>query len=186
MNAEPVIQRLRLFEGSIPYMYRCTGGEVTVGIGHAILTPGAALALQWEQLLSNDRPPDERIEADYWKVASAPKGQLAKAYEPLTTCRMSDSDIDTLADADIIVFSDQLDHHVEGWEQYPEPAQEALFDMAFNLGIGGLKKFPKMLNACSRGDWSAAAAESRRNGIPNTRNEAIRQLFLDARGALSQ
>lgn len=184
MNATPVIERLRLFEGSVPYMYRCTGGEVTVGVGHAILKPEDALFLNWQQIATSLRPPDDLIEADYRKVFQSPKGQIAKAYEPLTTCRMSDAAINQLADADVAIFCAQIDRQLPGWEEYPEPAQEALFDMAFNLGIAGLRKYVKMLGACSKGDWDTAAAESRRNGVPNTRNEAIRQLFLDAKTLL--
>src|ERR1035437_9519766 len=45
MDASLVIPRLESFEGRVPYMYRCTGGKVTIGIGHAIETPADALNL---------------------------------------------------------------------------------------------------------------------------------------------
>lgn len=41
-----------------------------------------------------------------------------------------------------------------------EVRQEALINMAFNLGIGGLLEFRKMLAACQRGDWPTAAIEA--------------------------
>lgn len=181
MNVDPVMKRLVLFEGFVPYMYRCTGGEVTVGIGHAILSPNAALGLNWQQISTSVRPADDLIKADYEKVSAAPKGQIASNYESLTSIRMSDEAINGLANTDIVLFSGMLDRELPFWEEYPEPAQEALFDMGFNLGIGGLRKYVKMLSACGRGDWDTAAAESKRNGIPAARNEAIRQLFLDAK-----
>lgn len=37
---------------------------------------------------------------------------------------------------------------------------EALINMAFNLGIGGLLEFRKLLAACQRGDWATAAIEA--------------------------
>jgi GH24 family phage-related lysozyme (muramidase) len=47
MDAPLVISRLESFEGRVPYLYLCTGGEVTVGIGHAIQTPADVLQLTW-------------------------------------------------------------------------------------------------------------------------------------------
>lgn len=179
MNAEPVMQRLIQFEGSVPYMYRCTGGEITVGVGHAILSSHDAQQLNWQQISSTTRPSDVVIDNDYRRVGAAAKGQTAKSYESLSICRMNDTAIDALLKADIDSFSLQLNRQLAGWEEYPEPAQEALFDMAYNLGVAGLLKYHKMLDACAEGDWVTAAAESHRNGIPDNRNEAIRQLFLD-------
>ena len=66
------------------------------------------------------------------------------------------------------------------WNTYAEPAQEALFDMAFNLGLGGLKKFPHMLRAVDAGDWATAAAQCHREGISEERNRATAALFLQA------
>ena len=179
MNTEPVIARLEQFEGRINYMYRCTGGEVTIGVGHAILTVADALKLQWQQKNSTERPTDAVIAIDYRAVENAPKGQVAGKYADLTLSRMNDEAIDQLLESDIMLFGTHLNRLVPGWSSdYPENAQEALFDMAYNLGLGGLAKYHKLLNACAEGDWVVAAAESYRNGIDDDRNKAIRQLFL--------
>jgi len=37
--------------------------------------------------------------------------------------------------------------------------QSAVLDMAFNLGMGGLLRFPNMIAALTRKDWAAAAKE---------------------------
>ena len=42
MDSSLVIPRVEKFEGRVPLMYRCTGGEVTIGIGHAIQSPADA------------------------------------------------------------------------------------------------------------------------------------------------
>lgn len=172
MNKTAVADRLIRFEGSVPYMYRCTGGEVTVGIGHAIQSAEDAMALALMPWTS--------IEEDYAKVATAPMGQkyAASYYGPLTTTRMSDSAILQLCGADICLFEEQLKQALPDWDSYPEPAQEALFDMGYNLGIAGLMKYPRMLAAVDRADWVTAAAESHRNGIPEERNQEIANLFL--------
>ena len=179
MNRQQVLDRLRGFEGCVSYLYRCTGGEVTIGIGHALADAAAAAQLAW---VIAERPalPGE-VQADYAKVAAAPKGMLAAKYAPLTQCRLDQDTINQLADADIAYFESRLAARFPGWNTFPEPAQQALFDMAFNLGTAGLSKFPKMLAAVNAGDWETAAAECERQGISKQRNQATAALFLQAK-----
>jgi GH24 family phage-related lysozyme (muramidase) len=180
MDASLVIPRVESFEGRVPYMYRCTGGEVTIGIGHAILAPADALSLTWS--VNGSPAADAQIEADYAAVAAAQIGLLASSYAHLTVCRMADSDIDALIAADITRFETGLAAALPNWNSYPEPAQEALFDMGFNLGIGGLLKFPTMLAAVNAGNWAVAAAQCHRKGISDARNQETAALFLQAAG----
>ena len=191
MNQASVIARLKQFEGCVNYMYKCTGGEVTIGIGHALQTAADAARLSWQ---INSAPASaERVRSDYEAVAATPKGPVAGAYAHLTLCRMAVEDADKLVAADVQSFESQL--VVSGgcrlaslqlaaalpkWNTYAEPAQEALFDMAFNLGLGGLKKFPHMLRAVDAGDWATAAAQCHREGISEERNRATAALFLQA------
>src|SRR5205807_1406002 len=100
----------------------------------------------------------------------------------LTTCRMNNAAIDALTAADIDLFTAQLKAVLPNWETYPEPAQAALFDMAYNLGIGGLKKFPHMLAAVDAADWDTAAKECHRNGIGDARNAETAALFRQLAG----
>jgi lysozyme len=93
---------------------------------------------------------------------------------------MANSDIDALLAADIASFEGQLAAELPNWNSYPEPAQEALFDMAFNLGLNGLKKFPSMLAAVDAGEWETAAAECHRRGINEDRNQQTAALFRQA------
>jgi GH24 family phage-related lysozyme (muramidase) len=85
--------------------------------------------------------------------------------------------------ADVTTFEAQLLKVLPNWHSYPGPAQEALFDMAFNLGLGGLLKFPTLLKAVNEGDWATAAAQCHRRGIQNARNQATAALFLQAGSA---
>jgi type VI secretion system secreted protein VgrG len=176
MNQSAVGLRLRKFEGSVSYMYRCTGGEVTVGCGHAILTAADAPKLNWQIGAAG-------VAADWAKVAAAQKGMVASKYAPLTACRMDDGAIDALLTADIQVFEQALSRALPRWASYPEPAQEALFDMAYNLGVAGLKKFVRMLAAVDSGQWEVAAQECERLGINAERNQETAQLFRQAGGA---
>lgn len=178
MNRDQVVARLLNFEGAVAHMYRCTGGEVTAGMGHAMITSDDAVRLNW-QISGRAATPAEVI-TDFGKVAAAPQGNLAKFYEPLSQCRLAPDYITTLAGQDIDAFESGLKRAFPLWDSYPEPVQEALFDMGFNLGIAGLQKFVKLRAAIDAGDWATAAVESRRQGISDARNQAVAALFRQA------
>ena len=181
MNSASVIARLKEFEGYVSYMYRCTGGEVTIGAGHAIPAAADAGKLSWS--IGGAPATPEQAQSDFAKVAAAPIGWVAGGYEDLTQCRMSADDIDALLLADIALFEAKLAAALPGWASYPEPAQEALFDMGYNLGVGGLLKFHQLLAAANAGQWTTAAAQCHRMGISDARNRETATLFLQAAGA---
>tara|TARA_R110002012_G_scaffold2011_5_gene9577 strand:- start:707 stop:1135 length:429 start_codon:yes stop_codon:yes gene_type:complete len=54
---------------------------------------------------------------------------------------------------------DQLDAHIDWWRELDAPRQRALISMAFNVGIYGLKKFEKTLNALKNKRWVEASNE---------------------------
>ena len=56
------------------------------------------------------------------------------------------------------------------FDNLPERAQIALFDMVFQLGLGGVQKFKKMLLAIGERDWNKAA----------TREQKFMELFFRA------
>jgi len=178
MDTPFVLARLEKFEGRVPHMYRCTGGEVTIGIGHAIKTPEDASALIWT-VEGRAATPDE-IRADYDRVAASEKGHVAHQYSGLSTIRMPDDAINVLAAADVESFSAPVAAKIPGFTSYPGCVQAALFDMAFNLGVGGLLKFHKLLAACDAGDWNTAAGECHRQGIGDGRNKETADLFRQA------
>jgi GH24 family phage-related lysozyme (muramidase) len=178
MNSRSAAERLRKFEGATSYMYRCSGGEVTVGVGHAIFDEAHAAQLPW-----TDAPASTLIATDFARVAATDKGFVATRYENLTQCRLSEGAVDTLLLSDIDAFEKILTASLPTWQSYPEPVQQALFDMAYNLGVGGLLKFHKLLAACASGDWETAATECRRGGIGDSRNQETAALFRQAAGA---
>lgn len=52
-----------------------------------------------------------------------------------------------------------LDWHLPWWRRLSDTRQEALADMAFNLGMKRLQGFQKMLAALRRGQWQEAAVQ---------------------------
>jgi len=178
MDAATIIARLERFEGRVPHMYRCTGGAVTIGIGHAIPSADDAAALNWV-VGGRAATPDE-IRADYERIAATPKGLVASSYAPLSRCRMTDPVIDALAAGDVVRFAANVAAALPQWDSYPACVQAALFDMAFNLGVAGLLKFRNLLAACNAADWKTAATECHRQGIAESRNQATADLFRQA------
>lgn len=65
-----------------------------------------------------------------------------------------------MLDNDISMAEIDLDRNYPWWRALPEPAQRALANMAFNLGIGRLSKFQGMLSALKAGDYQGAANEA--------------------------
>jgi len=156
------------FEGVVPHLYKCTAGVVTWGVG---FTGGilAARRLPWS--------PQGQLDLDWIEVESLPAGKLPSFYRARTSARLSDA-----------AMRAEFQHHVQDFEQrliknhpryltYPHLVRIALLDMAFNLGVGGLLKFKKLLAACERGDWDEAAVQCVRRGIQAQRNESTQALF---------
>jgi GH24 family phage-related lysozyme (muramidase) len=178
MNQQIVFERLKSFEGCVPYMYRCTGGAVTVGVGHALPSVAEAATLRWQ--ISGRPASPAQIAEDFSKVAAAPKGLPAAHYESLTGCRLPEDYLPTLTTSDIERFERDLTMTFPEWPSYPESAQEGLFDMAFNLGIAGLHKFPRFLAAVESKNWDDAADDCHRLGVSEARNQEIASLFRQA------
>ena len=64
---------------------------------------------------------------------------------------------------------------------YPLNAQIALWDMAYNLDVNGLKdNFPNFCQAVRDEDWETAATESHRTDTKEGRNDFVFDLFMDA------
>ena len=61
---------------------------------------------------------------------------------------------------DIEWVVEELDRTMPWWRTMPEPAQRALANMAFNLGMPTLRQFRNMLAALQAGDYDKAAVEA--------------------------
>ena len=68
-----------------------------------------------------------------------------------------------------------------GFDSYPMPAQRAIVDMAYNMGVGKLERgFPTFVSLCRAGEFGKAAGESRRSSSREERNAATKELLEDA------
>jgi lysozyme len=60
--------------------------------------------------------------------------------------------------ADIATAIAELDVHLPWWRDQDDVRQNALLNLCFNMGIGGLLTFKNTLAAFERGDYTTAAA----------------------------
>lgn len=58
---------------------------------------------------------------------------------------------------DIKRVTDECSKRISFWKQLDDERKYALLDMSFQLGIGGVLKFKKMLGAMGVGNWKDAA-----------------------------
>lgn len=73
---------------------------------------------------------------------------------------ITESEAEYMLRTDVARSMSDLDRFFPWWRRMSEPRQRALCNMAFNMGIGTLAKFRKMLAALERGDYEDAAREA--------------------------
>jgi len=177
-----VIKDLERWEGAVPWMYLDTRGLVTVGIGCMLPTAESAVALAFAW---PDRPatPAEIISCFESVKAMAP-GHMASFYiRAPASLNLPDGAIASLAQHRLSgEFLPGLSRLCHDFGNFPESAQRALIDMAWNLGLGGLVKFHNLLGDVNSGRWRAAAIESHRSTCREERNQWTKNLFLQAAG----
>jgi len=178
MNREQVKSSIVQNEGSINHLYLDTRGNATIGVGQLIASVESAKSLNLVVRETGDLATEQEIEQEYTNIVAQKVGMVASRYKDFTKLELSQKEIDLQLDRHIDEFVSSLERKVDNFEQFPDPAQNALLDMAFNLGVSGLvKKFPKLIQASNQQDWQTCAAECKRRGISDQRNQETKSLF---------
>jgi GH24 family phage-related lysozyme (muramidase) len=172
MNVEKFKELTREAEGVVEHLYLDTRGNVTVGVGHLVPNVAAAMQLPLE--------PSCDIAADFARVAAAPKGKPATLYATFCKTKLSADDVDALLEKDTLGFLLELQKHLPQFPAYPFPVQDAVFDMAFNLGIAGFAKYVNLRASLDAKDWAACARRCHRLGISDQRNKRTAAMFTAA------
>ena len=181
INMDVLKDKIKFQEGSIDHMYLDTRGLVTIGVGNLIRSDEAATEINFLHRANSAMATNDEIIEEYWTLKEQPVGLKATAYERYTKLIITEQEINRLLGKHIEYFKNGLFEHFNGFDRFPVSAQEALFDMAFNLGLNGLfKKFPKMIRAAQNEKWEICAKECHRNGIGEARNDETRELFEKA------
>ena len=182
MNRDKVKEDIKHQEGCIDHMYLDTEGNVTIGVGQLVPSAQSARNLTLFVRATGERATPQQIDAEYAQVSAQKVGMVASKYKPFTTLEMHSDGIDELLDHRIDEFAQGLSRSLGQFNDFPDAAQEALLDMAFNLGVSGLtRKFPKLVRAAEQHDWDTCAAECTRKGIGDQRNEFTKSLFMSAK-----
>lgn len=179
---QTLLSDLRKFEGCIHHMYLDTKGNVTVGIGHLLATVEAAQRLRFLTEDGYGKPASKsQIAKEFKRLKKQKPGRVASYYARYTELFLPNAEIDQLTTEHIQQFHSELRRIYPGFDKFPWPANQALFDMAFNMGAAKLRRgWPKMNRAIESRDWREVAKESHRLGIQPARNEHTRKLFEKA------
>ena len=192
MDFQLAIPWLIRAEGMIPHIYLDTRGYMTVGVGYMIGKPASphakAYLLPWRSRSTGalEKDPDT-ISKEFKRFAGLPFGDKigAASFAKIATIELDEKTVKTLLQDDINGFVAELRRKFPLYDTYPEPAQLALLDMAYNLGSAGFfKSFPTLVTAvlAPTPDWATAAKECHRRGPSAERNEHVRDWFLAAAG----
>jgi hypothetical protein len=157
------LDRLEPFEGRVPWMYLDSAAHpnVTCGVGYLLSNADAACSLPFVHLDGETPATIDEIRADFHRVISLPGGLRASAYKgPL---RLSQADIDAEGFRRLRGFLKGLPGVFPGFEGFPDGVQQALLDLAWNVGLGGLAKWSHLCAACNSvpPNWEMAAANCR-------------------------
>jgi len=166
------LARVTTFEGSTSYMYLDPAGHVTVGVGHVIASPEDAAAMPFQ---------GSDAFHDWCRVKRALRGKLIAYYKRCSTCRLTDRGVTTLLKGDLESAVLQLNAGVPGFATLPLPVQQALCDMAFDLGAARfLESYPALLERVEAADWNGASATCHRDGVTQERNDWCSGMFRAA------
>lgn len=171
------------FEGSIPWLYRDTRGNVTVGVGKMLPTLQAALALPFQIDAPGEAATPEEITVDWNRIMALPFGQnyAAHFYRAATSVFLSDAEITALLVQVLSTCDTELAVDYPDYASLPDCVKTALLDMDYNLGDAKLRKtYPHFDAAVDSRDWLTAAANCHRNGISAARNDWTVRQFQQA------
>lgn len=152
----------------------------TVGIGCQVpLTE--ALTLPWT---SNGATLDAQgIVAQYARVTAMEGGKVASYYRYDGCMMLSGTPRLALFQKRVDAAYRQLGTLFPVFDSYPGAVKTALLNLAFNLGIGGLLKYKRLLTAVFARDWREAANQCGVNASQpafDARNAWCKSLFLSA------
>jgi GH24 family phage-related lysozyme (muramidase) len=184
---------LKVGEGDKDHMYLDRKGLVTTGIGHMLKTADAAAALPWHHKKTGLPATPAEVKKAFEKLraswtesaqdhADGKNKFAARHYEAMSDLRLPHG----FARQDAL---DRLQHEFlpslrkvfPGFDSYPLPAQKAIVDMAYSLGVEKLKNtYPHFVAHCRAGNFADAASESVRKGGDPDRNAATAKLLEDA------
>lgn len=69
---------------------------------------------------------------------------------------LTDAQVDQILATDLVDVFEGLDKHLPWWEDLTQARQRVIVNMAFNMGVAGLRTFKNTLQAIQRGHYELA------------------------------
>jgi GH24 family phage-related lysozyme (muramidase) len=161
------------FEGNYSFFYLDGEGVITVGIGCQVFSTATLLPML--RRVDSTRASLTEILAEIDAIKALPSGRIASFYGGVATLYLPPADVDDLFESRLEDAISRIETSLTPLAGFPELACMVLVDMAFNLGVWGLRsKFPHFMNAFVAKDWKTAALECKREGIQKSRNDWAR------------
>jgi len=178
----------------VPFMYldNATPPKVTVGVGNMLPDVAAAQALPFVNTSTGRPATAQEIETAFNAVSAMPGAMSWRKYKQnpsleIDATKSKELALDRLQNEFIPKLRGPFPH----FDQYPFPAQRALIDMAYNMGVGrparvahgvhhsanGLYKFQALIQAAEAGDWLAASQHCQRANPHNNAHTAKRNAW---------
>jgi len=180
---EQSLEKLKEFEGCVPWMYRDTVGKVTVGVG--LMLPNLEAAQNLPFVLNNHAATPEEIATEYARVDAMTLGKAAVFYKIPASLELTQQTIDGKLLAVLEDFEANLRAEFPAYDTFPDAIKLALLDMIYNLGAAGLfKGFPHLIAAVQTSNWAQAAEHCTRRGPAPARNNWTKQQFLSVVNAI--
>lgn len=175
-------QAIHGFEGRVGWMYLDINGFVTVGDGLMLPTRESALALPFVDPNTLQALTPQPIQADYDRVHGMTKGRVALAYRAKNSPFLPDAACQELLIDTVHHIGVALLGKFPKLYSYPDTAQAAMLETAYNIGVGGFMKFTQLGHDIVGGDWVAAAKDCNvRGGEDQLRRNAWRvKMYTEA------
>jgi GH24 family phage-related lysozyme (muramidase) len=182
------ISLIKVHEDVTAHMYLDSLSHVTIGYGHMIASAADTLQINMRRYdnraaATSDEKRNEWNRLRKLSQARVPRNFSAKSYEKNATIYITQLEADTLLDADLAKFINLLRANYPKFDTFPEDAQVAMIDMAYNLGNkihSQFKTFTAAINNPKGPNWELAAKNSNRYQLSPDRNNEVYNLFMAA------
>jgi GH24 family phage-related lysozyme (muramidase) len=174
------------FEGVVEHFYADIRGLVTIGVGNLVDPVSLALALPMRRLSDKALASPAEIKAEWLRVKNDPDAARLGPWNKKTATwlYLPSTDIRALVDEKLQQVASSLCERFPALPDMPADVQVVLCSMAWAMGTGFPRKFPKFSACIDRQDWKGAAEECKIRESDNPgvkgRNRANRAHLLAA------
>lgn len=174
------------FEGEIDHMYLDIKGLVTTGVGNLIDSIQSCIFFPWRVRSTHELATRAEITCEWTRIKSMKHLAKAGARAARHECYLylDSASIDSLVVQRALSNERIMKTFFPKFSDYPVDAQLAMHSMAWAIGAGWSKKFPRCARSILDHDWMAAASECNINSTGNPgvipRNKANQKLFRAA------